>query len=133
MTREITILAGIFTVSGVLHFVTPRTYEAIVPKQLPHKRELVLASGAAELACAGLMLHPRTRRVGGLGSAVLLAAVFPANVQMTIDSARDRRKPWWFTLGTILRLPLQAPMMRTALRAGRSQPALRPRAPRPHR
>ncbi|AXT85231.1 hypothetical protein C6I20_08525 [Aeromicrobium sp. A1-2] len=119
MSREINVLAAIFTVSGVLHFVSPRTYEAIVPKPLPYKRELVLASGAVEVACAGLMLHPRTRRVGGLASAALLTAVFPANVQMSIDSARDGRKPWWFTVGTILRLPLQVPMIRTAMRAAR--------------
>lgn len=120
MNRDIKLLAGIFTVSGVLHFVRPRTYEAIVPRMLPYKRELVLASGVAEVACAGLMLHPRTRRAGGLASAGMLAAVFPANVQMTVDSARSSRKPWWFTLGTILRLPLQVPMIRIAVRAAKS-------------
>lgn len=57
---------------------------------------------------------------GGLASAGLLVAVLPANVQMTVDSARDDRKPWWFTLGTILRLPLQVPMIRIALRAATS-------------
>lgn len=120
MSRDIAFLAGIFTVSGVLHFVAPKPYEAIVPKPLPHKRELVQVSGVAEIACAGLMLYPRTRRLGGLASAGLLAAVFPANVQMTIDTARDSRKPWWFTLGTVLRLPLQLPMIRIALKAARS-------------
>jgi len=120
MNRELEVLAGIFTVSGVLHFVRPQVYEAIVPTPLPYKRELVLASGAVEIACAGLLLHPRTRRLGGLASAGLLAAVFPANVQMTIDSARSPRRPWWFTLGTILRLPLQGPMIRIALKAARS-------------
>lgn len=120
MSREFKVLAAIFAGSGVLHFVTPRTYEAIVPKPLPRKRELVLVSGAAEIVCAGLLLHPATRRAGGLASAGLLVAVLPANVQMTLDAAADSRKPWWFTLGTVLRLPLQAPMIRTALRAARS-------------
>lgn len=119
MTRDLKLLAGIFTASGVLHFVRPAVYESIVPKPFPHKRKLVLASGAAELVCAGLLLHSRTRRVGGLASAGLLAAVFPANVQMTVDSARSSRRPWWFTLGTIVRLPLQAPMIRIALKAAR--------------
>jgi uncharacterized membrane protein len=120
MSRDVKLLAGIFTVSGVLHLVKPGPYEGIVPRQLPRKRELVLASGVAELALAGLLLHPRTRRLGGLGSAGLLAAVFPANVQMTLDSARSDRRPWWFTLGTVLRLPLQLPMIRIALKAARS-------------
>jgi len=45
--------------------------------------------------------------------------VFPANVQMSVDAARDSRKPWWFTLGTVLRLPLQLPMIRIAMKAAR--------------
>lgn len=120
MSRDTLALAGIFTVSGVLHLVRPQVYEAIVPRALPRRRELVYASGVAELALAGMLLHPATRRAGGVGSAALLVAVFPANVQMTVDAARDSRKPWWFTLGTVLRLPLQAPMIRTALRAAAS-------------
>ena len=119
MSRDVKFLVGLLAASGVLHFAKPKPYEAIVPKPLPHKRELVQVSGAAEIACAGLMLHPRTRRLGGLASAGLLAAVFPANVQMTIDSARDPRRPSWFTLGTVLRLPLQLPLIRIALKAAR--------------
>lgn len=77
MSRDISLLSGIFVVSGILHFARPEPYEAIVPKPLPYKRELVYVSGVAELACAALMLHPRTRRLGGAASAALLAAVFP--------------------------------------------------------
>jgi uncharacterized membrane protein len=87
----------LFTVLGVLHFVRPRPFERIVPKPLPRKRELVYASGVAELACAAGLLHPRTRRPAGLASAVLLAALFPANVQMALDLNRTGprpRRPW---------------------------------------
>jgi uncharacterized membrane protein len=120
MSRDIKALAGIFVVSGAIHFAKPEVYEAIVPKPLPYKRELVYISGVAEVACAALMLHPRTRRLGGLASAGLLAAVFPANVQMTIDAVRNEKAPGWFKAGTIARLPMQAPMIRTALKAARS-------------
>jgi uncharacterized membrane protein len=120
MSRDIKVLSAIFIVSGVAHFVRPGPYEAIVPRPLPHKRELVHASGVAEVACAALMLHPRTRRLGGLASAGLLTAVFPANVQMTLTALRSDTAPAWFKAGTIARLPLQAPMIRTALRAARS-------------
>jgi uncharacterized membrane protein len=119
MSRDIKLLAAGLAGMGVLHFVKPEPFEAIVPKPLPRKRELVYASGVAELACAGLMARPQTRRLGGALAVGLLASVFPANVQMTIDSARDPRKPWWFTLGTVLRLPLQLPMIRIALKAAR--------------
>lgn len=120
MSRDVKALAGLFVVSGIGHFVRPEPFESIVPKPLqPHRRGLVYASGAAELACAALILHPRTRRLGGLASAGLLAAVFPANVQMTVDAVRSKKSPGWFKAGTIARLPLQAPMIRTALKAAR--------------
>ena len=112
-------LASLFTVSGVLHLVRPQVFEPIVPKRLPRRRELVHASGVAELACAAMLAVPRTRRVGGLASAALLVAVFPANVQMALSARRSRRAPAWFKAGTLLRLPLQWPMIRVALRAGR--------------
>jgi uncharacterized membrane protein len=88
-----------------------------VPKPLPHKRELVYASGVAELACAAGLLHPRTRRPAGLASAVLLAALFPANVQMALDLNRTgstTAKAVGFA-----RLPLQVPLIRAALKAAR--------------
>jgi uncharacterized membrane protein len=120
MSRDIKALAGMFAVSGVIHFAKPEAYESIVPRPLPYKRELVYVSGVAELACAAMMLHPRTRRLGGLASVGLLAAVFPANVQMTVTALQDKKAPGWFKAGTIARLPLQAPMIRTALKAARS-------------
>ena len=78
--RDLALVAVPFTVSGVVHLVRPQVFERIVPRFLPRRRELVLASGVAELVCAAAVLTPGTRRVGGYASAVLLAAVFPANV-----------------------------------------------------
>lgn len=118
-SREVGFLAGVFAVLGVLHFAVPRQFTAIVPKPLPYKRELVLASGAAEVAVAGLLVAPATRRTGGRAAFALLAAVWPANLQMTIDAVRAK-KPWWFTLGTVVRLPLQIPMLRIARRAAQA-------------
>lgn len=119
MSRDIKIMAGAFVGMGVLHFVKPQPFEAIVPKPLPYKRELVYASGVAELACGVMLAKPGTRRLGGALAVGLLAAVFPANVQMTVSAVQDDRKPWWYTLGTVLRLPLQLPMIRIALKAAR--------------
>ncbi|MEV6284607.1 DoxX family protein [Kribbella sp. NPDC051770] len=116
-SRSTTGLAALFAVSGVLHFAQPKPYERIVPKALPAKRELVYASGVAELVCAAGLLHPRTRRLAGLASAGLLAVVFPANVQMAADVNRKgspRAKAIAFG-----RLPLQIPLIRAALKASR--------------
>jgi uncharacterized membrane protein len=89
-----------------------------MPRVLPQRshRALVYASGVAELVCAVGLL--RRRRWAGSASAVLLAAVFPANVQMALDSGHGRNAGLpdnrIFAWG---RLPLQIPMLRAALSA----------------
>ena len=117
-------LAGLFLTSGTMHFVKPAPFEAMVPKLLPSRRALVYASGALEIACAVGLFLPRTRRVAGIVSAVLLVAVFPANVTMTstakrrLDRDPDDHRRQGYLAATVVRLPLQWPMIRTALRAG---------------
>ena len=119
MSRDVTALAVGFAASGVLHLVKPEPYVAIVPKPLPYKRELVLGSGLLEIALGAMMLHPRTRRLGGRASVALLGAVFPANVQMAMDVVRDEKAPTAFKAAAIGRLPLQWPMIRIARKAAR--------------
>lgn len=119
MTRETKMLAVLLGVSGVLHFAIPKPYTAIVPKPLPYKRELVYASGVAELGCAAMLTQPRTRRVGGLLSFGLLLAVFPANVQMMVTVVQSKKAPLWYKVGTVLRLPLQLPPLSWSLKAAR--------------
>lgn len=120
MTRDIKLLGGLLVGAGALHFVKPRLFEQIVPRKLPYAKELVLVSGAVEVAAGAMLLEPRTRRFGGILAAVLLAAVFPANVQMASDGLRGRRAPRWYKAAVVARLPLQAPMIRIAVKAARS-------------
>ena len=88
MTWSQRLLAAAFTAAGVLHFLRAEMYEQIVPEYLPAHRELVLASGAAEIA-GGLGVVPqRTRRLAGLWLAATLVAVFPANVHMALHPER---------------------------------------------
>jgi uncharacterized membrane protein len=95
-----------FIATGILHFVKPRMYQAIVPRYLPAHRELVYASGVAEaLGGAGLM-HPRTRRAAGWWLVATLVAIFPANVWMAQHSERYRVPGGRAAL--LARLPLQA-------------------------
>lgn len=117
LTLDLKGLAALFGTSGALHLVRPQVFEHIVPRALPAHRELVYVSGIAELACAAGLLHPRTRRASGWASVALLAAVYPANVQMAWDARHSRRTSRKvIALG---RLPLQAPLIRVALKATR--------------
>jgi uncharacterized membrane protein len=68
------------------------------------------------MGCALLLLLPRTRRVGAYATALLLVAVFPANVQMALDGGyggaglpSDGAALAW------LRLPIQVPLVWWAL------------------
>jgi len=108
-------LVALFAASGVLHFVRPGPFERIVPRGLPHRRALVHVSGAAELACAAGLVYPPTRRFSGLASAAVLVAIFPANLQMTVDIFR--RPSTAARLVAVARLPLQLPMIRVGWRA----------------
>jgi uncharacterized membrane protein len=115
-------LAALFLTSGATHLVRPQTFEGMVPDVLPRRRELVHASGVAEILCGVGLLHPRTRKVAGLASAALLVAVFPGNVKMSADQAKRARRNGdtgsrAFFAATLARLPMQWPLIRTALRA----------------
>lgn len=114
------LLAALFAISGTMHFLRPEPFERIVPRALSRPRDLVHVSGALELICAGGLLAPRTRRLAGLASAGVLVAVFPANVQMAVDLVRSRR-PASMKAASVVRLPLQWPMIRTAWRAYRAR------------
>ncbi|MDQ3484581.1 MAG: DoxX family protein [Actinomycetota bacterium] len=107
-------LVSLFATSGVMHFVRPGRFAQIVPRGLPHRRALVHVSGAAELACAAGLVCPATRRLSGLASAAVLVAVFPANLQMTVDIFRRRSTA--ARLVAVARLPLQLPMIRVGWR-----------------
>jgi uncharacterized membrane protein len=72
-----------FVFAGVLHFVKPKMYEAIMPPWLPRHRELVLASGVAE-AAGGIGLMTEHREPAGWFLIATLVAVFPANVHMAM-------------------------------------------------
>src|SRR6478609_5263879 len=100
------IFASLFwIVAGVMHFVIPRQYEAIVPESLQQwKKEVVAVSGVAEIAGGALILSERTRKLGRWWSLATLAAVYPANIQMAVHSERYPKIP---PAALWARLPLQ--------------------------
>jgi uncharacterized membrane protein len=94
----------LFLGSGIMHFTHEKFYTAIVPKSLPNPKALVQISGVAEIAGAVGVLLPSTRRLAGKGLIALLIAVFPANIQMAVNSDRYKQFPAWALWA---RLPLQ--------------------------
>ena len=106
------LLGVTFLVTGALHFLRPRMYEAMMPRYLPAHRELVYASGVAEMAAGAGVLAGR--RLAGWWLIATLIAIFPANVEMAVHAERFRRVPeplLW------ARLPVQALLIAWAYRA----------------
>jgi uncharacterized membrane protein len=101
-------LAALLAIAGAAHFVVPRPYQRIVPELLGDPAFWVRWSGVAEIACAGLVAHPRTRRVGAWAAAGIFVVVFPANVKMALDGGVPAGLAW-------VRLPLQVPLIWWAL------------------
>jgi len=83
-------LAAVFCASGVVHLVRPQVFASIMPRRIPeaHHTNLIYASGVAELVCAAGLV--RRARWAASASLATLAAVFPANVQMALDSGTGR-------------------------------------------
>ena len=106
--RVATFFAGpVMTLAGVMHFVKPHWYERIMPPYVPAQRELVYASGVAEIVGALGTMHPRTRRRAGLFLIATLVAVFPANVHMAVNAGDFEDVPGG-AASLWARLPLQA-------------------------
>lgn len=106
-------LAAFFTLAGVMHFVIPQSYRAIVPEYVPiTPKRAVEWSGYAEIAGGLAVIPERTRGLARWWLVCLLIAVFPANVHMAVSPEAIRgldaeRIPRWALWA---RLPLQ-PLM----------------------
>ncbi len=111
------IVVGAFLASGSVHLLRPETYEPLMPAAVPAHREVIYASGVAELVCAAGLLHPRTRKLAGWASAALLVGVYPGNLKMAADALKTRNQT--FKALALARLPLQFPMIRAALKVAR--------------
>ncbi len=112
------LMGVLYVAAGTLHFVATSTYMQLMPSYLPAHRELILVSGAAEIAGGLGLLVPQSRlgqpgRAAAWGLVALLIAVFPANVTMISEHARFPQVPLW---AAWLRLPLQLPLIYWAWR-----------------
>lgn len=121
MSRSRTALAAFFGFAGTMHFVIPRSYEAMMPPSVPRHRDAVIVSGIAEIVGAAAVLHPAGRRFGRWWLLGLLVAVFPANIHMAVNPEQVpgldlKRIPRWALWA---RLPLQPLAMRWVWRATR--------------
>lgn len=103
------LLSLLFIIAGVLHFLLTPFYVRIMPPYLPAHRMLVYISGVCEILGGVGVLLPFVRQFAGWGLIALLIAVFPANIQMFVDSLKNLSSStsWLAVALLLLRLPLQ--------------------------
>ena len=111
-------IAAMLISIGTVHFLVPKPFDTIVPAELPGSARLyTYASGVAEITTGALLVPRRTRRSAALAAALLFVGVFPANVNMC---RLWWGKPWPMRIAALARLPLQIPMITTALKIRRN-------------
>ena len=80
------VLALAYLGVGIIHLKSPQGFLPIVPDWVPYPREVVLLTGAAEIAGAIGLMVPRLRRAAAWGLAAYAVCVFPANIKHAADS-----------------------------------------------
>ncbi len=106
------LLAVLFIVAGILHFVIPQVYLKIMPPYLPWHSALLSISGAAEILGGLGLLAPMliVRHAAAWGLVALLVSVLPANIYMATEhlplpGIMGQSWAQW------LRIPLQIPLI----------------------
>ena len=99
-------LAVLFAFTASTHFSSLKyDFAAMIPPPLTGALWVIYVTGVLELAGAVGLLVPKWRRLAGICLALLLVALFPANVYAAMSGATFNGAPasdlWW-------RTPLQA-------------------------
>ncbi|MET9499878.1 hypothetical protein [Streptomyces sp. NPDC006552] len=115
--RSPQLLAGLLAGAGLAHLLSPKPFDAMVPRLLPGPpRTWTYASGAVELALAAGVALPRTRVRAASAAAAFFVAVAPANAQMALDW---RGRPAPLRRAAQARVPLQVPLVLWARKVAR--------------
>ena len=79
-------LGCFFTYVGILHFIDPEWFTAIVPEILPGSdASWVLLSGIPEVVCGIGLILPKTRVLAAKATVFLLIILYWANLNMWIN------------------------------------------------
>ncbi len=109
-------MALLFIAAGINHFWHIGMYVSIMPPYLPWPLALIYITGAMEILLGVLLIPRSSRRMAAAGLIFLLIAIFPANVQMTINYAHEHNPYLWIT---VVRLPLQVVLIWIIWKVGR--------------
>jgi uncharacterized membrane protein len=92
------ILAAIYIAFGILHLLRPASLMPIMPPMIPYAYEVILFTGACEIAGGIGLLLARTRRVAAFMLAIYAVCVWPANIYHAVSGVHVGGLPdsWWY-------------------------------------
>jgi len=98
------VMAGMYIVAGIMHFVKPKMYMRIMPLYLPKHRLLVYISGIAEILLGIGVYFDATRKLSTFGIILMLGVFLSVHFYMLSGEKASAGIPKWIL---ILRIPLQ--------------------------
>ncbi|MBP1839660.1 DoxX family protein [Formosa algae] len=102
------LMAILYVVAGILHFVKPKTYLRIMPDYLPNHKLLVLLSGLFEMALGICICIPKLKTVAIYGIIAMLLVFLLVHFYMLKNEKTAAGIPKWIL---ILRIPMQFVLM----------------------
>ncbi|WP_338731108.1 DoxX family protein [Mangrovimonas cancribranchiae] len=102
------VMAIIYILAGIMHFVKPKVYMRIMPRYLPNHRFLVYLSGFFEILFGVLLYFNSTRNLAIYGIILMLTIFLLVHFYMLSSEKAGAGFPKWLL---ILRLPLQFALM----------------------
>ena len=105
---DLYVMAGMYIVAGLAHFVFPKAYLRIMPPYLPNHKLLVLLSGVAEVLLGIGLCFPETKEISIYGIILMLLVFLIVHFYMLSGEKAAAGIPKWIL---ILRIPLQFGLM----------------------
>ena len=92
------LMACFYAAAGSVHLAAPDAFLPIVPGWVPEPRQVVLATGACEIAGAIGLLTQQFRVLAGYALAAYAVCVFPANIKHAFYDVQVAGLPssWWY-------------------------------------
>lgn len=76
------IMAAIYFVAGLNHFISPQFYLPMMPPWIPFHETCIWLSGFFEILFAGMLFFHKTRRMASWGIILMLIAFMPVHIYM---------------------------------------------------
>ena len=102
------VMAGMYAIAGLMHFIKPKLYMRIMPRYLPNHKMLVYLSGLAEIVLGIGVCIPQLKTLSIYGIIAMLTVFLLVHFYMLSGEKASAGFPKWVL---ILRIPLQFVLM----------------------